>query len=418
MSTTVRSDILYERLFHNVNDVVMVTDRRGRVLEENDKARFIFGSELQGNRIQRLGAGIEEVIESLKSTNLVQSVHIHYRSEKGDRCPMKLTFVPVILEDSVEKLLVIGKDLKERTYLNETIERQKEKITTLEKENHMLRNQCGNSGAGAELAEALKKLEHANTQLDDMNRTLNRELELASTLQRSLVPQTFPKEMNMQMGSHFEPMGPVGGDYYDLVELPGGRSGLILADVSGHGVSSAFIAAMLKISFMNYAPRDLGPAGLLSALNEEYCSLIQTGDYVTAFYTIFDPARRTMLYSGAGHPMSLFYRSRNNRVEALKSEGFFLGMFDRAEYIEKTIEFVPGDKYLVYTDGIIEAFSENQEEQFGVKRLIHAFKEHHKKPIDERLNAIIAEVKEFMQQSTFYDDLAMVSVDFVERAEK
>jgi len=219
------------------------------------------------------------------------------------------------------------------------------------------------------------------------------------------------------MGSHFEPMGPVGGDYYDLVELPGGRSGLILADVSGHGVSSAFIAAMLKISFMNYAPEGLGPAELLSMLNEEYCSLIQTGDYVTAFYTIFDPANRTMVYSGAGHPMSLFYRSRNDRVETLKSEGFFLGMFDRSEYVEKSIEFAPGDKYLVYTDGIIEAFSENQEEQFGVKRLIRAFKKHHEKLIDERLNAIIAEVKEFMQQSTFYDDLAMVSVDFVRRPE-
>jgi sigma-B regulation protein RsbU (phosphoserine phosphatase) len=113
--------------------------------------------------------------------------------------------------------------------------------------------------------------------------------------------------------------------------------------------------------------------------------------------------------------MSLLYRSRNNRVETLKSEGFFLGMFDRSEYIEKSIEFDPGDKYLIYTDGIIEAFSENLEEQFGVKRLIRAFKTHHQKSIDERLNAIIAEVKEFMQQSTFYDDLAMVSVDFVKR---
>ncbi len=417
MSTTVRSDVLYEGLFNNVNDVVMVTDKRGRVLDENDKARFIFGYGLRGNRIQRLGAGIEEVIESLKSTSLVQSVHIHYRSKKGDRCPMKLTFVPVILEDAVEKLLVIGKDLKERTYLNETIERQVEKITSLERENRMLRNQCGDSGSGAELAEALKELEYANTQLDDMNRALNRELEFASTLQHSLVPQTFPEGMYLRMGSHFEPMGPVGGDYYDLVELPGGRSGLILADVSGHGVSSAFIAAMLKISFMNYAPEGLGPAELLSMLNEEYCSLIQTGDYVTAFYTIFDPANRTMVYSGAGHPMSLFYRSRNDRVETLKSEGFFLGMFDRSEYVEKSIEFAPGDKYLVYTDGIIEAFSENQEEQFGVKRLIRAFKKHHEKLIDERLNAIIAEVKEFMQQSTFYDDLAMVSVDFVRRPE-
>jgi serine phosphatase RsbU (regulator of sigma subunit) len=415
MSTSIKPDVLYKGLFNNVNDIVMVTDRKGRVLEANDKARLIFGSALRGTRVQRLGAGIEEVIESLKSTSFVQSVHIHYTTEKGDRCPMKLTFIPVVPEDSAEKVLVIGKDLKERTYLNETIEHQEEKIASLERENRMLRSQCGNSGAGSELVEALNKLEHANTKLDDMNRAFNRELELASTLQRSLVPQTFPESEYLRMGSHFEPMGPVGGDYYDLVELSHGRSGLILADVSGHGVSSAFIAAMLKISFMNYAPKNLGPAELLSALNEEYCGLIQTGAYVTAFYTIFDPANRTMVYSGAGHPMSLLYRSRNDRVETLKSEGFFLGMFNRSEYIEKSIEFAPGDKYLIYTDGIIEAFSENLEEQFGVKRLIRAFKTHHQKSIDERLNAIIAEVKEFMQQSTFYDDLAMVSVDFVKR---
>jgi serine phosphatase RsbU (regulator of sigma subunit) len=418
MRSISQSDCLYEKLFHNVNDVVMVTDRKGRILEGNDKARYIFGPKFMGQRIQRLGAGIGDVVESLKSANIIQSVHIQYRSEKGDLCPMKLTFVPVSINSSSSRLLVIGKDLKERTYFNEEIERYVKKITSLEKENQMLRNQCENSGAGAELVEALKKLELANIQLYDINKRLNRELELASTLQRSLVPQTFPDDTQLRIGSHFEPMGPVGGDYYDLVELPDGRSGLMLADVSGHGVSSAFIAAMLKISFMNHAPKGLGPAQLLSALNEEYCSLIQTGDYVTAFYTIFDPASRTMVYSGAGHPMSLFYHSRKDRVDTLKSEGFFLGMFDRAQYTEKSIEFIPGDKYLVYTDGIIEAFSENKEELFGVKRLIHAYKKHHRKPIDERLNAIIAEVKEFMQQSVFYDDLAMVAVDFVKRAQK
>jgi PAS domain S-box-containing protein len=405
-------DGLFIGLFNYTNDVIIITDQYGEVVDSNDKALLIFGSEIKGQRIQHMFDGLSEAVDSIKNIQVVQSIYINLKSKNGMKRPFKLTLVPVTKSDTIENLLIIGKDLTESESFSNEIEQLQEQLNSLMKENQLLKTQTDGDVESNQLTGALQKLEQANTQLNKMNKTLTKELELASHIQKSLVPHSYPEEKYLHIQSHFEPMGPVGGDYYDIIDFGEGKKGIILADVSGHGVSSAFIAAMLKISFINFAPGCFSPAEVLNNLNREYCRLIQTGDYVTAFYVIFDPINRTMVYSGAGHPMPLFLHGEKKTVEMLQSEGFFLGMFDGAVYTNTTIDFSPGDKYLVYTDGIIEAYSEEQDELFGIQRLLEAFKRHHKKPITQRLDAIIAEVKLFMQQSKFYDDLAMVAVDF------
>lgn len=401
----------FKGLFNYVNDIVLITDPQGVVLDANTKAQFLLGSEIEGKRIDRLIDGIDEPVDSVLYSHVVQSFHVHTTSTEGEKYPFKLTLVPIIDGNTPDGMIVIGKELKEIEYYRSELENLRERVSFLERDNQMIKAQDSGDGA-IELSSALQKLEKANIRLDEMNKTLQKELELASLVQKSLVPNLSPDQEYLRMKFHYEPMGPVGGDYYDVIDLGNGKNGIIVADVSGHGVSSAFIAAMLKISFNNFAPGCVSPSDLLTKLNTEYCRLIKTGDYVTAFYAIFDPINRSLTYSGAGHPMPLFLHNKKKNVEKLQSEGFFLGMFDSADYIDTSIDFVPGDRYLVYTDGIIEAYSDEQEEQFGIQRLLHCYKKYCEKTIGEMMDSIISEVKLFMQKSVFYDDLSIVAVEY------
>lgn len=260
----------------------------------------------------------------------------------------------------------------------------------------------------------LRKLQDAMKQLEDVNRRFTRELEMASLLQQSLVPKSVEPNRYLRTAFYFRPMELVGGDYYDVVDLGGRRMGVFIADVSGHGITSAFIAAMLKISFHNCAQRHLSPSQVLDELNREYCRVIQTGDYLTAFYAVFDPEGGTLTYCGAGHPDALLLK-RDGRVVALGSEGFFIGMFEEAEYQDASAPFEEGDLCLVFTDGIVEAYSDREEAQYGTDRLRAVMARNKGRDVEGMIDAVIGDLGDFMGESTYYDDLAMVAVSYTGR---
>jgi serine phosphatase RsbU (regulator of sigma subunit) len=307
--------------------------------------------------------------------------------------------------------MVIGRDVSEvESYRNE-IDQLWEQNRNLEKELQLLQNEVGGEDMSRSLSIALGQLEKAKEDLEERNQNLIKQMELAAVLQKTLVPHDLPEDRYLQFAFYFEPMQFVGGDYYDVIDLGKGRKGLIIADVSGHGVSSAFIAAMLKISFMNYAPKYNSPAAVLAKLNQEYCRIIQTGEFVTAFYAIFDPLQKKLTYCGAGHPRPVYFNGLTRKINTLDSRGFFIGMFDQAEYRDLTIELCEGDRLMVFTDGIIEAYSDEKKEQYGEKRLLMSFKSCCNLPIERMIDYIVDDVKEFMKKSIFYDDLAIVTTE-------
>jgi len=394
----------FERFFHYSNDIVLITDPDGKVLDANQRARNYFNQPLRGTRFHELFDGLATQEECLKNPQVVHSFRVRSHGKRGESHTFKLTLVPVVRKEHVKELLVILSDLKEMYSYECRIDKLRARIQELERERRLI-------GDGR-LESALEELEKANLSLDRINKELVKELEFAALVQKSLLPTSFPEQKNLRFIFHFEPMGPVGGDYYDVVALGNERIGLIVADVSGHGVGSAFIAAMLKISFVNQAPLCDSPADLLLRLNKEYCRLIQTGEYVTSFYVIIDPGSNKLTFSGAGHPMPFLFHRGSNSTEMLKSEGFFLGMFEGAEYVDGVRDFMPGDRFLLYTDGIIEAFSSEENAQFGVERLLKSFNMHRSRSAEDLTGEIINEVKGFMQQSSFHDDFAMVVVDY------
>ncbi len=402
----------YEKLRSYTSDIVMTVNPDGEVIEANEKAFYVFGSSLDGVNIQDIFDGVDPFFDFELDNNVVRSNYVLYKTGDGEKHPFKLTFAPVLEKGKVNEIIVICNDLKEIESFRKEIEYLKERLKAIENKKRKQTVRSTANDNNNEIGPAARKVDNASKKLEEMNRNMLKELKLASILQKTLIPSHFPADDLLQFTMHFEPTGFVGGDYYDIIGLGDNKKGVIIADVSGHGVSSAFIAAMLKISFMNFAAESLSPAGLLNRLNKEYCSLIQTGDFVTAIYAIFDPVNSTIVYSGAGHPKPLLLHRKTGAIEFLRSNGFFIGMFEGAEYKDRTVEFSVGDRYLAYTDGIIEAHSEDQMEIFGSKRLLASFEMCRDKPCDIMINSIIRNVKKFMQKSKFYDDLAMVAVEY------
>ncbi|MFW6181093.1 MAG: PP2C family protein-serine/threonine phosphatase [Spirochaetota bacterium] len=404
-----RLQLQHTALFRYSGDLLLVVSRKGTIIEANQKAAALFQRDLAGARFPDLCGGQPLSMDSFASKEVVQTMHLRCSTRAGEQLSLLLTVVPLVYGETIGELLVIGRDLREK----EGLERR---VQELEKERGELLRKVEGGGPRAP-EDTLQKLKAAMQQLEEVNRRFTRELEMASLLQHSLVPKSVEPNRYLRTAFYFRPIDLVGGDYYDVVELGDQRRGVFIADVSGHGITSAFIAAMLKISFHNCARAHLSPARVLYRLNREYCRVIQTGDYLTAFYAVFDPSEGKLTYCGAGHPDALLLKG-DGRVVALGSEGFFIGMFEEAEYRDASAPFEEGDLCLVFTDGIVEAYSDRAESQYGMDRLREVMARSRDRGVKGLIDAVIADLEEFMGESSFYDDLAMVAVAYAGKGEE
>jgi len=200
------------------------------------------------------------------------------------------------------------------------------------------------------------------------------ELETARQIQLSILPQTVPALAGLDIAARYIPMTSVAGDFYDFVVIDEKRIGVLVADVSGHGMPAALIASMLKIAFAAQAPHASDPARVLSGLNQALCGKFQ-GHYVTAAYALINMERRSVCYAGAGHPPLLLHERSSGKARSIVENGLFLGYFPKASYAAVEVPFQEGDSLLLYTDGIVE-MSNQADEPFGEERLESFLEEH------------------------------------------
>ncbi len=394
------------------SDPVLIINPQGKIIDANERALSLFDSSILKSRLHDTFKGIDVTIGPSMTTNIIQSSHVRFSPKAKKDISLLLTFVPLRVKEKLSEILVICRDILEVESYRSENEMLKKRLGELEQLEEFAKRIGGGRDTTRVAAAALRDLEMAKQQLEDANLKFENELGLAAVMQRSLIPEKVPEDDNFAISCYFRPMEQVGGDYYDFIDLDDQKKGIIVADVSGHGVSSAFIAAMLKISFLNYACRIRSPAKILEKINRDYCGVIQTGDFVTAFYVVLDPLQAKITFCGAAHPSPLLFRRKDRSIEPLESSGFFLGMFQDAQYRDSSIDFHPGDRILMYTDGIVEAFSDEKNEQFGENRLLSCFKEYAGTPIGPMLQTLIESVQQFMQKSRFYDDIALVGVEF------
>ena len=182
---------------------------------------------------------------------------------------------------------------------------------------------------------------------------MQKELETARLIQQSILPQTVPQIDGLDIAARYIPMASVAGDFYDFIAVDKKHVGILVADVSGHGMPAALIASMLKIALAAQAVHADDPARVLQGLNQALCGKFQH-HYVTAAYVFVDMKKRTLTYAGAGHPPLLMWGRGSAEVRDVTENGLFLGKFDFATYSSVEIPISAGDHGLLYTDGISE----------------------------------------------------------------
>ncbi len=161
-------------------------------------------------------------------------------------------------------------------------------------------------------------------------------------------------------------MTSVAGDFYDFILIDEKRIGILVADVSGHGMPAALISSMLKIALDGQTKCALEPARVLAGLNQALCGKFQ-GHFVTAVYVVVDTERQSLLYAGAGHPPFILMDHSAGEARDFVENGLFLGFFPEATYTAVEIPFKAGDWGVLYTDGVLE-MTDPSDEQFGLDR--------------------------------------------------
>lgn len=234
---------------------------------------------------------------------------------------------------------------------------------------------------------------------------IQRELELARQIQLSLLPAVFPASAVFRMAARYVPMQSVAGDLYDVIECDSDRMGLLIADVSGHGVPAALIASMVKMAAISQREHAAHPAQLLAGMNRALCGNTQ-GQYVTAAYAWLDGESREMRYAAAGHPSMLLLR--DGAVTEIEENGLLLAAANDAGYTEKRVALEPGDRLLLYTDGLIEA-RDAAGEMFGEASLSAEVAKTAGLPAAEAADAIVASVQSWAP--TQDDDLTILICD-------
>jgi sigma-B regulation protein RsbU (phosphoserine phosphatase) len=201
---------------------------------------------------------------------------------------------------------------------------------------------------------------------------INKELQIANQIQSSILPREVPRLAGLEIVARYLPMSAVAGDFYDFLLIDEKRVGILVADVTGHGVPAALIASMLKVAFGGQTAYADDPARVLAGLNRALCGKFEE-HFVTAAYVFVDLVKFQLRYAGAGHPPLLMVPRVNGKTPASESQeveanGLMLGLFPEATYSAVEIPLDSGARILLYTDGIVESTNAAREE-FGKFRL-------------------------------------------------
>jgi len=240
--------------------------------------------------------------------------------------------------------------------------------------------------------------------------TIQKELETAREIQLSILPEEIPKIGGVDIAARYIPMTSVAGDFYDFIVVDEKHLGILVADVSGHGMPAALIASMLKIALAAQESHAADPAQLLLGLNKALCGKFQR-HYVTAAYLFLDMLKGTLRYAGAGHPPLLLW-SRSEGVRALEENGLFLGKFPQAAYSFVELPLKAGDWALLYTDGIPETTNPLQIE-FGTDRFKHFLEKERSTSADHFADRLLKELSQWSVRDSGEDaddDVTLVAI--------
>ncbi|MFP4162699.1 MAG: GAF domain-containing SpoIIE family protein phosphatase [Chitinispirillaceae bacterium] len=265
--------------------------------------------------------------------------------------------------------------------------------------------------ANHDLQKANEQLRIVNYDLQIAQSKIRSDLEHARTIQQKLLPQDIETTNAFSIGSEYLSADAVGGDYFDLFEIDSEVYGLVVADVSGHGVASALIMSMAKVLLKTYSQKELSPQKTLERINEVFLSEIATEHFVTIFYAVFDTKKKTIKFTSAGHCPALFLNKESGDYTLLKADGLFLGVFPDMMLSERQFDYEHRTHRLIlYTDGLTEA-NNLQNEMYGLDRLIEMSKKTAEFDAEAATEKILVDQKKFCGAVKPEDDITLLLLD-------
>jgi sigma-B regulation protein RsbU (phosphoserine phosphatase) len=259
-------------------------------------------------------------------------------------------------------------------------------------------------------------LREAHAQIAKQLVEINTELEMARQIQLSILPSNTPKIAGMEIVARYIPMTSVAGDFYDFIVVDTNHIGILIADVSGHGLPAALIASMLQVALTAQVRHASEPGKVLAGLNHALCGKFQH-NFVTAAYVYVDLEKNVMTYGGAGHPPVLLCRKSNGRASQLLENGLVLGQFEEATYDSLQVPIEAGDRFVLYTDGILET-SNPSDEEFGTERFMRFMETRKTLAAAPFSDALMLELARWLEQPPgegHKDDISLLTVDFTAR---
>ncbi|MAS35646.1 MAG: hypothetical protein CL610_16670 [Anaerolineaceae bacterium] len=239
---------------------------------------------------------------------------------------------------------------------------------------------------------------------------LERELQLAREIQSALIPSQLPQLDGYDVAATWQAAREMAGDFYDAFRLADGNLGIVIADVSDKGAAAALFMAVSRSFIRSYAYAGLAPVDVLSQTNDLIVEDSDSGMFVTAYYSVFEPGGRC-LNVNAGHNPPAVYRHRHRQIEFLPRGGRAIGWFKDNPLQIWPVDLEAGDVLVYFTDGLTEA-QNNDGDEYGIERLQQVIRIAADGTAAQIRDTILADVNRFCAGAALYDDLTLVVVRF------
>lgn len=241
---------------------------------------------------------------------------------------------------------------------------------------------------------------------------VKQDLETARSIQNAILPGKSPKGESYEIASAYVPMALIGGDYYDYQMEGESHIGVLIADVSGHGISAALIASMVKVAFNSQFSYTHQPSVVLEQMNRSLSGQLNN-EFITAGYFGVDLKKNKLIYSSAGHPPLILYRRSGDEVTEVKVAGIPIGIYADTHYLEATLHLVQGDRLFLYTDGLLDVLNPD-DEAFGRIRFMELVKETKNLNPQKTIAFILHAIQKWSEKNdveTYDDDITLIIFD-------
>jgi sigma-B regulation protein RsbU (phosphoserine phosphatase) len=362
---------------------ILLLDATGEKLQHRFSQRF--QENIQLKHEIPLGRGVVGYAAQHKEAVLVPDVNKDPRYVKANPETRSELAVPLVYKDKVIGVL----DL-EHTRRGFFTDDHKRTVTTL----------------AAQVAIAIENAQ-LYEQIARQEKRLERDLAMARQLQFRLLPPALPKLSHLDIAAKFVPARAIGGDLYDFVSYSMSRTAIVVGDVSGKGAPAAIYAALVSGILRSHAPIEPGPAEMLSAVNFSLGERRIDGQFVSLIYAVWDDRNRTLQVANSGLPRPIYYH--DGTIEIIEATGLPLGLFDEADYDELSFRAKPGDMFVFFSDGILDA-SNKAEELFGRERVGEIVAANPNASADEVVKLLFKAVAEHASGEEAFDDQTVVAI--------